>query len=354
MNPIPPHTPFNNPLPGVPAIESPFFSAIFADADDVTQQLARQLNQNGFAVVEFPDDQFEALAAAIQTNLTPRFDAAAWDTFRAGGGADLRLRDAWRYDPAVRRIAANPVIIDVLSKLWGARAWPFQTLNFPVGTQQSVHSDAVHFNSVPERFMCGVWLALEDVTPDNGPLFYYPGSHRWPIYTNEHIGRCLSTLPQQASQVPFEPLWQALIEAHGATRYPFLAKKGQALIWAANLLHGGSLHVNRHATRWSQVTHYFFEGCTWYTPLFSDPFYGQIYFRKPINIQTGQRMQPTYAGWPIPEHVIAATHSTQPDGPFNFNPEQYLAANPDVAQAGINPLEHYLYIGHQERRRLQP
>ena len=84
MNPTPPRPPFNNPLPGVPAIESPFFSAIFADADDVTQQLARQINQYGFAVIQFPDEQFEALAAAIQTNLTPRFDAAAWDAFRAG------------------------------------------------------------------------------------------------------------------------------------------------------------------------------------------------------------------------------------------------------------------------------
>ncbi len=353
MNSAPARPPFTNPLPGVPSIESPFFETIFADADDVTQQLARQMQQYGFAVIQFPDDQFEALAATIQTNLTPRYDAAAWDAFRAGGAADLRQRDAWRYEPAVRRIAANPLIIEVLSKLYGARAWPFQTLNFPVGTQQSVHSDAVHFSSVPERFMCGVWLALEDVTIDNGPLFYYPGSHRWPIYTNEHIGRCLSTLPRQASQVPFEPLWQALIETHGVTRHPFLAKKGQALIWAANLLHGGSLHLNRQATRWSQVTHYFFEDCAWYTPLFSDPFYGQIYFRKPVNIQTGQPMQPSYAGWPIPEHFIAATHSTQPDGPWAFNPEQYLAANPDVAKAGIDPLEHYLRHGHEERRNLQ-
>ena len=30
--------------------------------------------------------------------------------------------------------------------------------------------------------MCGVWVALEDITEDNGPLHYYPGSHRLPDY----------------------------------------------------------------------------------------------------------------------------------------------------------------------------
>ena len=28
--------------------------------------------------------------------------------------------------------------------------------------------------------MCGVWITLEDVSKDSGPLFYYEGSHRLP------------------------------------------------------------------------------------------------------------------------------------------------------------------------------
>ena len=350
----PARSPFQNPLPGVPAIESPFFEAIFAGADDALLQIARQMQQRGFAVIDFPDPDLDALAAGIQINLTRRYDASAWQAFRQGQHADLRLRDAWRYEPNVRSIASNPVVIELLSKLYGARAWPFQTLNFPVGTQQTVHSDAVHFNSVPERFMCGVWVALEDVTLENGPLFYYPGSHRWPIYTNEHIGRCMATLPGRPTQAEYEPLWQALVEANGAECHQFLAKKGQALIWAANLLHGGSLQLDRQATRWSQVTHYFFEDCAWYTPLFSDPFYGEIHFRELTNIRTGQIMQPGYAGWPISPEFIDATRAHQPDGPYTFDAAAYLAANPDVAQAGNDPLQHYLQHGHRERRRLRP
>ncbi len=350
----PPISSFINPLPGVPHIESPFFETLFQGAPANIVQIARHMQQYGYAVIDFPDPELPDQINQLQAQLGPRYDAATFARFRAGEKADLRLRDAWRYCPPVQRIAANPLIIELLSRLYGKKAWPFQTLNFPVGTEQTQHSDVVHFHSVPERFMCGVWLALEDTTLENGPLFYYPGSHRWPVYTNEHIGRCLTSLPERPDQTVFEPMWQALTEQHGAQKQVFQAKKGQALIWAANLLHGGSEHLNRQHTRWSQVTHYFFEDCAWYSPLFSDPFYGQIHFRKLLNIQTGQQMQPNYAGHPIPESFIAATKSSQPDGPYRFDANAYLAANPDVAAAGVDALEHYVRHGHSERRRLAP
>lgn len=37
-------------------------------------------------------------------------------------------------------------------------------------------------------------------------------------------------------------------------------KKGQGLICAANLLHGGSKQTNKALTRQSQVTHYYLRG----------------------------------------------------------------------------------------------
>ena len=48
-----------------------------------------------------------------------------------------------------------------------------------------------------------------------------------------------------------------------------LINKGQALIWSANLLHGGSPAKDPSRTRKSQVTHFFFEGSRYYTPLMS-------------------------------------------------------------------------------------
>ncbi len=76
-------------------------------------------------------------------------------------------------------------------------------------------------------------------------------------------------------------------------------KKGQALIWTANLLHGGDRQKDRNKTRWSQVTHYFFDNCAYYTPMFSDPFYGHIDFRDAYDIGTRSQMKQMYAGHEI-------------------------------------------------------
>jgi len=37
-----------------------------------------------------------------------------------------------------------------------------------------------------------------------------------------------------------------------------------------------------------QVTHYYFRGCSYYTPQDSDPFYGNIFFRQLTDITTGE------------------------------------------------------------------
>ena len=102
-----------------------------------------------------------------------------------GGG---RIQDAWQFSSDVRSIATSEPILRILRFLYGREPIPFQTLNFPVPTEQRAHSDTVHFNTVPHGFMCGVWVALEDVDADNGPLFYYPGSQNLPVNHMQDLG----------------------------------------------------------------------------------------------------------------------------------------------------------------------
>jgi len=287
-----------NLFPGLPLIESPVFTAV-RDARGFTeeeQRIATSLNEKGYAVFDFPDSDIDSRIARIQQTLGPQYGIDFVDPESDKTLGERRIQDAWKTNEDVRAIATNQIVIDLLSKLYDRAAFPFQTLNFPVGTQQEAHSDSVHFSSLPERFMCGVWLAMEDVGPESGPLFYYPGSHRWPIMTNAMIGRRGYGSSLVSAQDPYGPAWKALCDVNGAQEETFLARKGQALIWCANLLHGGSRQTDPRLTRWSQVTHYYFDDCIYYTPAFSDETIGQLELRSLTAIHDGKTRPNLYLG----------------------------------------------------------
>lgn len=334
------------------------------------RRIATDLNQRGFAVIDFPDPDIHQRIDRVKRRLAPRFglDPDQPD-MRNGLGNVRRIQDAWLDDEDVRAIAANPQMLSLLGRLYGRSAVPFQTLNFPVGTEQNLHSDANHFSSLPERFMCGVWLAMEDVDAGSGPLTYAPGSHKWPIIGNLAIGRRGAGTVTSSAQDPFEEAWGAMLQASGVQQELLLARKGQALIWAANLLHGGSPQHDRSKTRWSQVTHYYFEDCIYYTPAHSDEAIGDLAVRSITNIATGQPEPNRFLGRPLEEargemaKRLDKRQSWWPrrlksgqrpidnrNLPDDFDAAVYLQLNPDVAAAGHDAADHYRRHGQQERR----
>lgn len=291
----------HNPLPGIPLIESPLFPRLLPQLglSAEEERIGRDLFTNGYAVFDFPDPELEERIDRIKAALGPRYGVEFDDPEADKTCGERRIQDAWHFDADVHAIASNPAVKSLLGKLYGREAFPFQTLNFPVGTQQEAHSDMVHFSSQPEKFMCGVWLAMEDISADAGPLFYYSGSHRWPVMSNGVIGRKGFGRPLNSAQDPFAEAWSALVEAQGAEREVFLARKGQALIWCANLLHGGSAQIDPRLTRWSQVTHYYFDDCLYYTPAFSDEALGALDLRRITAIDDGRARPNLHLGEPI-------------------------------------------------------
>lgn len=285
-------------FPGVPIIESPVFRNAIdrMGLTDAERSIAEELNRKGYAVFDFPDPELDSRIERIRARFAPEMGIDDKDANAIKRPTTGRVQDAWRYDEDVRAIAANEAVLDLLSKLWGRRAFPFQTLNFPVGTQQHVHTDSVHFSSIPERFMCGVWVALEDIDAGAGPLCYYPGSHKWPILNNTMIGRRGWRSELDSAQTPFHDAWDAMIAEYQLPLETFLARKGQALIWCANLLHGGSPQTDPTRTRWSQVTHYFFEECIYYAPAFSDEPLGRLALRDVIDIVDSSKRPSLYLG----------------------------------------------------------
>lgn len=354
-------------LPGVPLVESPLFEASLEHmglTHDETR-IAIALHTHGFAVIDFPDPEIEARIGRIRAGLAPAFGLQNADAPGTAIVGEIRIQDAWRDNPDVRSIATNPQVLALLGKLYGRRAIPFQTLNFPVGTQQHPHSDAIHFSSQPERFMCGVWLAMEDVTAEAGPLIYLPGSHRWPILSNIAIGRNPAVSTFVSPQTPFEFVWKALIDSAPTPPQTFLARKGQALIWAANLLHGGAPRLDPASTRWSQVTHYYFADCVYYTPAFSIEPLGKLDLRVIVNLGTGEIEPNRLLGEEIAPQPAARAkrrwwhlgrvrrRDTYVNGrvPADFDPQLYLLLNPDVAAGTLDARTHYVRNGRAEGRR---
>jgi Phytanoyl-CoA dioxygenase (PhyH) len=343
-----------NPLPNVPWVESPFFSKIFTSDrfSEQTIEIAKSLNEKGYAILDFPALDFEAIATQIEDD---------WN--KSPDGKDSRIQDAWKFSSAVKKLACDRAIIELLENLYGRKPIPFQTLNFPVGTEQSIHTDSVHFSSIPERYMCGVWVALEDIHQDAGPLIYVPGSHKLPIFLNEHVGKFPDVNLPYINYTDYQNLWEELIETYNLKKEYFLHKKGQALIWSANLLHGGAPRIDRSRTRLSQVTHYYFEDCAYYTPLSSLESVGLVYHRDITDIQTGKKVTSNINGIRLDDEYVnfVSLHSKRgkkllnplvPDSiPKDFNDQRYLKLHPDVAKAGMGAKQHYLLYGIKEGRK---
>ncbi|MEZ5502295.1 MAG: phytanoyl-CoA dioxygenase family protein [Halioglobus sp.] len=148
-------------------------------------------------------------------------------------------------------------IAQVLDAVFEAPANAFQCLTFKHGSQQRMHQDGAYVVvSEPLQFMAS-WIALEDVTPGSGELMYYAGSHRLDdfLFGDERAKAWTPAVHGREIHARFLDSIVERSEAAGLPRESFLPKKGDALIWASDLVHGGTRMKNDN-TRRSIVTHY--------------------------------------------------------------------------------------------------
>ncbi len=279
-------------LENIPWLESPFYEEQLEKSSfsaDQKEQI-RFFAENGYLVIHPEIENFDEIANNIISSLHEQ---------QTKGGS--RVQDAWRYQDNIKKLACHPKILEWLKILYQREPVPFQTLNFSKGTEQATHSDLIHFSSVPSRFMAGVWFALEDVDKNNGALHYYPGSHKLPIFDLHDIGMSKSTLKTRERQYKLYELFvKKLMEQSRLKKETIEIKKGSCLIWSANLFHGGDPIVDKSRTRHTQVTHYYFDECRYYNPLYSDVYLGDIAWKQITNIRTGKKVGHTYNKKDVP------------------------------------------------------
>jgi ectoine hydroxylase-related dioxygenase (phytanoyl-CoA dioxygenase family) len=164
-----------------------------------------------------------------------------------------RGREIWLFSP----------ILEFLRGWFRDEPCACQTLLFIHGSEQAAHQDTVHLTPYPAGYMCGVWIALENVRSDSGELFVYPGSHLAPrIYTRD-IGLAKTTEDYSAYTI-FEKRIRELVEEGKFDKVIYRPKAGQILVWHENLVHGGCPRVDRNLSRRSIVSHYYARGSVAY------------------------------------------------------------------------------------------
>lgn len=242
-------------------------NAEFQSFDENLKSKIRQFVAEGYMVLEgfFSEKDTSALNAEVDEllksgkagyNFTGRKIFNLWETSRL----------------AEERFFRNPELNRLLSFILGKKVIPFQSLNFTLGSEQRAHSDSIHMTTEPPGYLIATWAALEDCTAENGPLFYYPGSHRLPFVTTEDYdsGNTALTIGEHNNR-HYEDKIEQIIQEKGLKKQLFLARRGDVLIWHANLLHGGSPITKSGATRRSMVCHYFTEGVICYHEMTQRP-----------------------------------------------------------------------------------
>ncbi|KIC63048.1 phytanoyl-CoA dioxygenase family protein [Chryseobacterium taiwanense] len=181
--------------------------------------------------------------------------------FRYGG----KLMFVIHHSEIIKNIGDNKELLEFLSVLIDGQAKLFQSINFINGSQQKTHSDSIHMTTYPLGGLLGVWIALEDIDENNGALHYIPESHKLPYflnsdYDNEGDGIRIGKKSYKA----YEEFLEEKVKELGLKKEVFRAKKGDLLIWHANILHGGEPHLDKSRTRKSLVYHYFDENSVCY------------------------------------------------------------------------------------------
>jgi len=260
-----------------------------ANAQDLIagrQQLGLIDSDEARLLATFVEQGFVILPQAVPAEL---IDRAEQDVDLAYGGGMPALRfechtlspDHITWHPELRDYAAKaldfhwhsatvrdaifcPAIVRFLQLIFERPVLASQSLVFYRGSGQDIHQDSAYVPySLPLQFAAS-WIALENVTEGAGELEYFVESHRkLPDFVYGNAYKSVSEAGRSGSghNVLTDEVRQHLdaiqhaARTQGLRKERFFARRGDVLIWHADLAHGGS-PISSKNTRKSLVTHY--------------------------------------------------------------------------------------------------
>ena len=260
----------------IPWVESPFFSNLIdcAGLSENEVQLAKEFNSKGYVIIDLglSDSFIDGLNNDIK-RLSKSANMKTNSSFFSYNESP-RIVDAGKDCSKVVDLALHDKVLSLLKLFYKKNPIPFSTINFLKGTEQPLHSDTIHFGSIPKGYLSACWVALEDTDENNGALRVVEGSQKLRDidYYDLKIKPAKNMKMVEDIYREYEQYVRDLINVLGMEEKIVSMARGSALIWSSNLLHGGGVIKDHSKTRYSQVIHYNFEDCDYYYhPFFSKP-----------------------------------------------------------------------------------
>jgi hypothetical protein len=259
------HFPYSGPYPWLDrddALEQVQSRLERNEITDHEAELCRCWSANGYIILNhliedrILDEVWGAYEKAIATGRIKLPAESAGDNDRLPG----RYLNPHRKIGAFCRILKHPELLRYIRLLMEREPKTLQTIAAHKGSQQGLHSDSIHMTTYPLGYLTAAWIAFEDIDPDCGPLVYYPGSHRLPYVFSKEVGISEADFKNEGYgpyHAKYEPYISGLVAQHRIEPHHFHGKKGDVLIWHANLVHGGSPRRNLELSRRSAVCHFF-------------------------------------------------------------------------------------------------
>lgn len=173
-----------------------------------------------------------------------------------------RIHELHCVSPVALRLTLDSALHRYASLILGETAIATQSLYFEFGSQQMLHRDSTVVPTPEFGRLVAAWIALEDITPESGPLAYVPGSQKFPFCgiaadaggeTDYVYDPSRHTAADVERAVLF---YDDELKKSGLPTHHFLAKRGEVLIWHSALMHGGAQPSSPERTRKSLVVHY--------------------------------------------------------------------------------------------------
>ncbi len=165
-----------------------------------------------------------------------------------------KILDLHGHLESARRVVFADPIRRFLLQLFERPPMAFQSLSFQYGTEQAMHQDTAYVVCRSPMEFVGCWIALEDVQPGSGELQYYEGSHRIEDYL--WMGRARAKPYDYLEEADFLRWVHEKSVALECPLVQFTPRKGDVLVWHADLVHGGGERRRMDLTRRSIVTHF--------------------------------------------------------------------------------------------------